>query len=109
MMVMLDTCVLISAVLGKKTNAWIHNVNEKHTIVLCTYVVDEDIQEDDEWTNKTRLTGNYTDINGNLTELVDEDEHTAITYKEKLKITILPRTGTDISTNTIVIRVINRL
>ncbi len=70
-------------------------------------VVDEDIQEDDEWTNKTRLTGNYTDINGNLTELTDEDEHTTITYKEKLKITTLPRTGTDISTSTIVIRVIS--
>ncbi|MCI8362852.1 MAG: putative toxin-antitoxin system toxin component, PIN family [Clostridia bacterium] len=41
MRVMLDTCVLISAVLGKKTNAWIHNVNEKHTIVLCTYVIEE--------------------------------------------------------------------
>lgn len=41
MRVMLDTCVLISAVLGEKTNAWIHNVNEKHTIVLCTYVIEE--------------------------------------------------------------------
>ena len=41
MRVMLDTCVLISAVLGKKTNAWIHNVNEKQTIVLCTYVIEE--------------------------------------------------------------------
>lgn len=41
MRVMLDTCVLISAVLGKKTNAWVHKVNEKHTIVLCTYVIEE--------------------------------------------------------------------
>ena len=41
MRVMLDTCVLISAVLGKKTNTWVHKVNEKHTIVLCTYVIEE--------------------------------------------------------------------
>ena len=70
-------------------------------------VVDLDIKEDDEWTNKTRLTGNYTDINGNITELTDEDEHTTITYKEKLKITTLPRTGTDISKSTILIRLIS--
>ena len=69
--------------------------------------MDLDIKEDDEWTNKTRLTGNYTDINGNITELTDEDEHTTITYKEKLKITTLPRTGTDISKSTIVIRLIS--
>ena len=66
--------------------------------------VDSDIKEDDEWTNKTRLSGNYTDINGNLTELTDEDEYTTITYKEELKIVTLPRTGLDLSTSTIIIR-----
>lgn len=66
--------------------------------------VDSDIKASDEWTNKTRLTGQYTDMNGNVTELEDNDEHTTVTYEKELKITTLPRTGNDLDRTTIVIR-----
>ncbi|MBO5348519.1 MAG: hypothetical protein J6A89_01675 [Clostridia bacterium] len=57
--------------------------------------VDSDIKASDEWTNKTKITGQYTDVNGNIVELEDNDEHTTTTYGKELKITTLPRTGND--------------
>lgn len=66
--------------------------------------IDSDVKETDEWTNKTKLTGQYTDVNGNVTELEDNDEHTTTTYKKELKIKTLPRTGNDLSKTTIAIR-----
>lgn len=66
--------------------------------------VNSDIKASDEWTNKTKLTGQYTDVNGNVTELEDNDEHTTTTYKTELKIKTLPRTGNTLDINTIMIR-----
>lgn len=68
--------------------------------------VDSDIKTTDEWTNKTKLTGQYTDENGNVVELEDNDEHTTITYGKELEITTLPRTGNDFDNTTIIIRIL---
>ena len=65
------------------------------------------INKTDEWTNKTKLTGQYTDINGNIVELEDSDEHTTITYGKELKITTFPRTGNDFDIYTIIIRAVS--
>ena len=69
--------------------------------------VDSDVKITDEWTNKTKLTGQYTDINGNIVELEDSDEHTTITYGKELKITTFPRTGNDFDIYTIIIRALS--
>ena len=66
--------------------------------------VDSDVKATDEWTNKTKLTGNYTDENGNVTELEDNDEHTTTTYAKELKVKTLPRTGSNLDIVTVVIR-----
>ena len=47
----------------------------------------------DEWTNKTKLTGQYTNENGHIIELEDTDEYITKSYKKKLEINKLPRTG----------------
>lgn len=58
-------------------------------------IVDEDVKSTDKWFNRTKLTGNYTDENGNKTELEDNDNWETISYGKKLNITTLPRTGTE--------------
>ncbi len=65
--------------------------------------VDSDVKETDEWTNKTKLTGHYTDVNGNVVELEDNDEHTTTTYMKELKIKTLPRTGNSLDYITVVV------
>lgn len=66
--------------------------------------VDDDVKGTDEWTNKTKLTGNYIDENGNVTKLEDNDEHTTTTYEKELKIKTLPRTGNSLDYITIAVR-----
>ena len=66
--------------------------------------VDSDIKTTDEWTNKTKLTGQYTDENGNVVELEDNDEHTTTTYGKELKIATLPRTGNNLGVVTYIMR-----
>lgn len=66
--------------------------------------VDSDVKETDEWTNKTKLTGQYTDVNGNVVELEDNDEHTTTTYVKELEIKTLPRTGNNLDINTVITR-----
>lgn len=61
-------------------------------------IVDEDVKPTDKWVNRTKLTGNYTDENGNKTELEDNDNWETISYGKKLNITTLPRTGTEENT-----------
>ena len=70
---------------------------------MCLYIY-TNTKDTDKWNNKTKLTGDYTDENGNITELEDNDEHTTTNYEKVLKIITLPRTGSNLDMLTIVIR-----
>ncbi len=55
--------------------------------------VNSDIKADDKWTNHTFLSGNYTSIDGKNIPVGSKDDWTTTSYRYKLKINKLPRTG----------------
>ncbi len=55
--------------------------------------VNDTVKANDKWTNHTFLSGNYTSIDGKNIPIGSKDDWTTTSYKYKLKIKKLPRTG----------------
>lgn len=67
------------------------STEESAPFIFCK--VKSTVGADDEWTNYTYLTGDYTSDYGTIVELEDQDEWTTISYAYSLSISKLPKTG----------------